>query len=128
MKRPSSPTPRAMRWRMGAALFLIVGGLTAAVAACSNQGEGERCEILNGDDDCKSDEGLSCYPADQLRDKTAERCCPRDRSKATHPACIAPTTVVGDAATPADTGPPPTQDASTPDADASPDADAGDAG
>ncbi|MBX3261261.1 MAG: hypothetical protein KIS78_07125 [Labilithrix sp.] len=115
--------------RAGVVILLAVGTFVAFVAACSNQGEGERCEVLNGDDDCKTDEGLVCYPMDQLRNASSDRCCPADRSKATHPVCVTPTTVIGDATTPADTGPAPSEDASTGDAsdassDASSDADA----
>ena len=99
----------------GIALLVAVGGFIAIASACSNQGEGERCEIANGNDDCKTDEGLSCYPAGQLVDQTSDRCCPTDRSKATHPVCRTPVDIVGDAATPADTGPAPSGDASTAD-------------
>lgn len=88
------------------ALCILAGGL-AAMAACSNQGEGERCESLNGDEDCKTDEGLVCYPAALLTNTTSDRCCPRDRSTATHPVCKTPVEVVGtDGGAPPDTGPP----------------------
>lgn len=94
------------------ALCLIAGGFIA-VAACSNQGEGERCDSLNGDEDCKTDEDLACYPAGLLTNTSSDRCCPKDRTKATHPACKTPVAVVGtDGGAPADTGAPP----STPDA------------
>lgn len=95
----------------GVALFVALGGFIALATACSNQGEGERCEVANGNDDCKTDEGLICYRADQLADRTSDRCCPADRTKAKHPVCQTPVNIVGDAATPADTGPPPTSDA-----------------
>jgi hypothetical protein len=88
------------------ALCLFAGGL-ALIAACSNQGEGERCESLNGDDDCKTDEGLVCYPAALLTNTSSDRCCPRDRATATHPVCKTPVEVVGtDGGAPPDTGPP----------------------
>ncbi|MBX3201551.1 MAG: hypothetical protein KF894_25670 [Labilithrix sp.] len=112
---------------MGVVLLLAVGTFVACVAACSNQGEGERCDVFNGDDDCKTDEGLVCYPMAQLQNTDSDRCCPRDRSRAKHPVCVTPTTVIGDATTPADTGPAPSGDASGSDAsgsDASSDADA----
>lgn len=90
-------------------MVLVAGGLITAgfiaLAACSNQGEGERCEIANGSDDCKTDEGLICYSATDLG-STSDRCCPSDRSKATHPACKTPISGVGsDAQAPTDSGP-----------------------
>ncbi|MGE5789160.1 MAG: hypothetical protein ACM3ZE_31515 [Myxococcales bacterium] len=52
------------------------------VAACSRQGEGERCLTSNGDSDCEP--GLVCTAASNLReydpqkpnDYIADRCCP----------------------------------------------------
>jgi hypothetical protein len=41
---------------------------------CSQQGEGERCDLAkNGDADC--DAGLVCVPAQQLRNHATDRCC-----------------------------------------------------
>ena len=89
--------------------LLVIVGLGAGigiVAACSNQGEGEVCNILNDSDDCKTDEGLLCYDQKQLNNVTSDRCCPADRTKATHPACVTATaSVVGDAIAPSTTGP-----------------------
>jgi hypothetical protein len=87
-----------------------VTGVLAAIGigtACSNQGEGEVCNILNGSDDCQTDNGLSCFRASDLNNVTSDRCCPTDRSQATHPACTTPIVISGssDAAAPADTGP-----------------------
>jgi hypothetical protein len=92
---------------VGIALLLVAGAFVAMVAACSNQGEGERCEVDNGDDDCRTGEGLSCYPEAQLKNAGSDRCCPRDRSKATHPVCKQSSNIDFDAAPPPDTGPPP---------------------
>jgi hypothetical protein len=92
-------------------------GIFLAVAACSNQGEGERCQTANGSDDCRSGEDLVCTPFTDLTNTTSDRCCPRDRSTATNPVCkIAINPVGTDASAPADTGPPPstTADATTP--------------
>ena len=85
------------------AVLVVIGIGTA----CSNQGEGEVCNILNGSDDCKTDEGLACYDHHQLNNVDSDRCCPTDRSKATHPACTTPIVISGsgDATAPADTGP-----------------------
>jgi hypothetical protein len=72
---------------------LVVTGAVALVAACSGQGEGERCSVLsdnNGDDDCA---GLHCTPAGQLNGSSTDRCCPADRTQATTPVCAVQTAV-----------------------------------
>lgn len=103
-------------------LSLCAGGLVA-IAACSNQGEGEVCDVLNGNEDCA--DGLVCYRQADLNNVQSDRCCPSDRNTATHPACTTPKNIGGtDAAAPADTGPPSTVDSSVVDAA---DADAADA-
>jgi len=85
--------------------------IVAVVAACSNMGEGERCEALNGNDDCNS--GLVCYPAAQLSNNSpSDRCCPVDRSQARAPVCLTAVDIVPDGGAPADTGPPSNTDAS----------------
>ncbi len=107
----------------GIAALVLVGGWIA-LSACSNQGEGERCEIANNDDDCKTDEGLVCFPKAQLSPpyNNADRCCPRDRSQATTDPCKFPTNPIGgDATPPGDTGP-------GPDVQVEASTDAGDAG
>ena len=90
------------------ALFVVVGvgaGI-GIVAACSNQGEGEVCNTLNGSDDCETEKGLVCYDHNVLKNTTSDRCCPEDRSTATHPACKTETaSVLSDALAPANTGP-----------------------
>ncbi len=97
----------------------IVGALIAVAAACSNQGEGERCEANNNNEDCRTDEGLICYPKEQLKTSSSDRCCPLDRTKATTTVCKTSVEVGGgDATAPADTGPPPTTDGGTSDAEA----------
>jgi hypothetical protein len=110
---------------VGVTFLLVVGVFVAIFAACSNQGEGERCEILNGNDDCK--DGLICTSENLLRNANSDRCCPSDRSKATHPICKTASEIGLDGSTaPADTGPPPSADAgSDADADASNVGDAG---
>lgn len=98
----------------------IVGAFVTVASACSNQGEGERCESLNGNADCKTDEGLICYPQAQLRNTNSDRCCPADRSTAVHPVCKTSIDVGGgDASPPPDTGPPPDGDSGSPELDAS---------
>ena len=107
---------RARRIRfVGILMASLVGGIVT-LAACSNQGEGDRCQAENGDDDCQS--GLVCLAATQKAFNggqglvnapynNSDRCCPFDRRTATHPACVLlNTTVTGaDSAPPADTGP-----------------------
>lgn len=107
------------------ALVTTFAALVFVGTACSNNGEGERCESENGNDDCKTDEGLICYPKGQLN-TNADRCCPADRTKATHPICKAAVSIATDATTPADTGPAPVSDAAgeSDAADAASDADA----
>jgi hypothetical protein len=103
---------------------VVVGGFLA-LFACSNQAEGERCESLQGNDDCQ--DGLICYQAALLIGTTSDRCCPQDRSQATTQVCRAATNGIGDAGF-VDTGPPSAADAgdagsaSTSDADATADA------
>jgi hypothetical protein len=106
---------RARRYRfVGVALGV---GLAAFIAltACSNYGEGERCESLNNNDDCE--DGLVCTPANELLKayNQSSRCCPQDRRTASDPRCGVQETVIGgDSAPPAETGP--TTDAATTDA------------
>ena len=109
---------RALGKRIAVGLLLVAAAVLGGIAACSNQGEGERCEITNGDDDCKTGEGLICTRASDLSNSNSDRCCPSDRSRATAPVCLTPINIVGgDGSAPPDTGPP--ADAET---------DAGDAG
>jgi hypothetical protein len=97
---------RPRRYRIvSIVLCLALGGL-GVVTACSNYGEGERCEIANNNDDCQSP--LQCTPAAQLNApfKGADRCCPVDRTTATHPACtVLQSSIGGDSAPPPETGP-----------------------
>lgn len=90
----------------------VVGIVMAAAAlgfawmtACSNYGEGERCQFDNGNEDCEN--GLQCLPSAQVNQGFGgDRCCPPDRSRATHPACmIQQAPVGGDSGPPPDTGP-----------------------
>ncbi len=59
---------------------LFLAALTALVAvtpACGKQSEGERCDQLNGDDDCS--DGLVCTPGSQVGQKK-DVCCPASGS------------------------------------------------
>jgi hypothetical protein len=55
--------------------WLVIVGVSSLLFACSKQGQGERCELLNGNADCES--GLVCASARELRAKDeVDRCCP----------------------------------------------------
>lgn len=97
----------AFRYRIvGIALVTALSGFVA-LTACSNYEEGERCEFLNGNEDCA--DGLTCTPKAQINTPydSSDRCCPFDRTKATHPACLVLTTPITTDAAPLDanTGP-----------------------
>lgn len=104
---------RPARNRILSVLLASSLGVLAVLSACSNNGEGERCETLNGNEDCEN--GLTCTPARQLPAgfDSADRCCPFDRSQATVASCKQGTSTIGNTPPPADTGPP---DTSTSDA------------
>lgn len=54
--------------------------------SCTNQGEGDRCSTLNGNDDCQ--DGLVCTPGSALNPpQNTDICCPSDRSQATTTVC-----------------------------------------
>lgn len=95
-------------------VVVAVGSGIGIVAACSNQGEGEVCNTLNGSDDCQTDQGLACFAANVLNNTDTDRCCPEDRSKATHPACTTySASVIPDGTAPSNTGPDTTDSGST---------------
>jgi hypothetical protein len=113
---------KSRRYRAASLVSLVAVAGWIALSACSNQGEGERCETANLDEDCQA--GLVCVPDPDPEDPAntfnpgghapvnppyrGDRCCPRDRSTATHPACVTPTSpITGDSAPPPDTGPVP---------------------
>ncbi len=89
--------------------FLVVIaaiGLLALVltTSCSQQQEGERCDLNNGisggDSDCN--DGLICTAAKDLGTDT-DRCCPADRSQSTVTPCIVSSSSLNqDAAAPGD--------------------------
>jgi hypothetical protein len=62
---------------------------SSVLPACSNQGEGERCDLQadnNGNDDCNS--GLVCTAKAVLGlNPKTDLCCPQDRTQATTPQC-----------------------------------------
>ncbi len=79
--------------------FPFVVSITALVlsvlpAACSNQGEGDFCDTLNGNNDCQSD--LICVEQAPglvaMQGIATSRCCPADSTQATTAACMASVT------------------------------------
>jgi len=58
---------------------LALAAAVLAAASCSNQGQGDRCDVNNGDSDCES--GLVCTPLSVLpglndTSSNAAICCP----------------------------------------------------
>ena len=110
---------RARRYRIvGVLLGLGLAGLIGLIGlnACSDYGEGERCEILNGNSDCA--DPLQCTPKAQINTpyNSSDRCCPVDRTMATHPACtVLQNPITGDSA-PSDANSGPAPDVSVSDA------------
>jgi hypothetical protein len=84
---------------------LVAGWIT--LGACSNNKEGERCEVNNNNDDCE--DGLICIPkAQAAKDyQNADRCCPPPGIVPTHPACKENTAVAGEGGPGTDSGPTP---------------------
>lgn len=72
---------RTVPW-IAAAALLLTFGLSGAVA-CSNQGEGERCDPNNANEDCAS--GLTCQ---KIEGQESPLCCPPPPQPATVSACI----------------------------------------
>lgn len=66
------PSPRRPR---GPVRLLGFGVLMLALAGCSKQGEGERCDTLNGSEDCE--QGLTCTRLSDFRaGAPGAVCCP----------------------------------------------------
>jgi hypothetical protein len=99
-------TIRARRRKIAAVVTTLTIGGWLVLSACSNNGEGERCQFNNNNDDCQ--DGLLCLASSQVNPSynNSDRCCPADRTKATHPACtLLQNPVAGDSSPPPDTGP-----------------------
>lgn len=94
--------------RLAAALAfagILVAGASVTIVACSNQGEGDRCDTAGpngGNDDCQS--GLVCTSKSTLN-SNADLCCPPDRTQATTNECAISKPPIGEAGIP-DTGTP----------------------
>jgi hypothetical protein len=101
----------ASRYRIVSIVVCTAVAAFVALSACSNYEEGERCEVLNGNEDCK--DGLQCTPKAQINTPydSSDRCCPVDRTTATHPACVVLTTPITTDAAPLDSNTGPTPDA-----------------
>lgn len=81
MLKTASPS-RPARTLISFVVALVV--LVSSVYACSNQGEGERCDTHNGNDDCLS--GLVCTARGTLG-TDSDRCCPANRTQASADVC-----------------------------------------
>ncbi len=80
-------------------------GAVALGAACSGQGEGERCSVLadnGGNEDCAG--ALLCVASGQLNGSSSDRCCPADRTQATTAVCAVQSAVGIDAGLPPEGG------------------------
>jgi hypothetical protein len=62
-----------MRLRSIFAPAFFVASLTLALIGCSQQSEGERCDLKNGNDDCA--DGLTCI-SKQVLGSSSDICCP----------------------------------------------------
>ncbi|MBX3187379.1 MAG: hypothetical protein KF819_10210 [Labilithrix sp.] len=99
---------RAKRYRLVSVIVTVAVGGFVWLTACSNYGEGERCEFFNGNEDCEN--GLQCLPKAQVNRgyDNSDRCCPPNRANATHPACTILQAPIGtDSGPPGETGPAP---------------------
>ena len=99
-------TIRARRRKIAAVVTVYALGGWLVLSACSNNAEGERCQVNNNNDDCA--DGLICLASSQVNPSynSSDRCCPVDRTTASHPACtLLQNPVAGDSQPPPDTGP-----------------------
>jgi hypothetical protein len=63
-----------------ACLFVFVStGAVLSMPGCSQQGQGERCDSINGDADC--DSGLTCVLKGKLAASPVDRCCPAENTE-----------------------------------------------
>lgn len=119
---------RNRRW-IGRVVLASFGAVLALFVACSNNGEGERCEKASdnfGNDDCN--DGLICKPPNELNNSSSARCCPPDPTRATVDVCRVFQSPVGaDGSAPVDATPPSRVDSGADAGDASTTTDAADA-
>lgn len=83
---------RTFSWISAAALLVTLGWMGAV--ACSNQGEGERCDMNNDNEDCAS--GLTCQ---KIEGQQSPLCCPPAPQPASVSACIPGQPLQSDAST-----------------------------
>jgi hypothetical protein len=95
--------PRLRTWLLPVALLGCIA--LALETSCSQEPEGERCDLNNGvsggDSDCN--DGLVCTSATELGTET-DRCCPADRTQATLPPCTISTTATDASSAPPEGG------------------------
>ena len=93
----------SMARRIVSSLFLALV-VAASAGACSNEGEGQPCSTLNGNNDC--DDGLQCVapPGGMNATNAPEVCCPVPPAQPTTPECSTPSFTLGDSSTAAPDG------------------------
>jgi hypothetical protein len=57
--------------------------IVLAVPACSEQGEGERCDRAKAGGDSECDSGLICVPQSELLEELTDLCCPPEGQEST---------------------------------------------
>jgi hypothetical protein len=66
---------------------VVVGALALGLClGCADQGEGERCDPLSGNEDCAS--GLVCTEIETASEDPFARCCPPEGHKISDDRCI----------------------------------------
>jgi hypothetical protein len=81
--------------------FVLASVAVAALAvACNGQGEGDLCDLRNGDNDCQN--GFKC--SSPQPGFFGNRCCPADPALAKVNACKVGTTGVNSSPSPPDAG------------------------
>ena len=100
-----------MKSRFAFGPFVAVGVALFLAVACTGQGEGQRCQLANGNDDCQ--DGLVCYAANLITlpgggNSNADICCLVDRTQSTEDICKQATITPGSDSGIPDTGIPDT--------------------
>ena len=96
MKHNQSPHSIALNIVISIVLFIATGvsmaGALCFTTACSDQGEGERCDENNNNDDCAA--GLTCR---KIQGRDVALCCPPPSTPTTVAACIPGEAIQSDA-------------------------------
>lgn len=100
-----------MKSRLAFGPVAALGLALLLAAACTGQGEGQRCQLGNGNDDCQ--DGLICYAATDITlpgggSSNSDICCPVNRTAAVEEICKQANVTPGSDASIPDTGTPDT--------------------